>query len=182
MKKRRTAIIAFLLCACLCIGAGYAAATDSLVVNGAANIAAATPEDFNLDVFFTDNISKSTTGTSGTEDVAALDASDTSKDTVTITVNSLKTVGEIATFNFEIENSGAETNSTVSLAVTAKSASDPTLLEILGTLGQHTLAPGQKTTLTVTVKLLRVPAETITNSAITLTVTASQVATATTGA
>ena len=34
MKKRRFAIVAFLLCACICLGVGYAALTDTLTING----------------------------------------------------------------------------------------------------------------------------------------------------
>ena len=182
MKKRRTAIIAFILCACLCIGMGYAAATDSLVINGSANVAPATNEDFNKDVFFTSANVTSTTGTSGAADEAKLDENDPDKDTAIMTINSLKLVGEIATFTFEIKNEGDETNSTVALQVTSKTVADPTLFEVVGTLASHSIAPDQTTTLTVTVKLLRVPAENITGSSVAVTVTATQVATASTGA
>ena len=181
MKKRRTAIIAFILCACLTIGAGYAAATDNLVVNGKANVAPATDADFNKDVYFTSAAAASSTGTSGIADEAKLDENDPDNDTAVLTINSLKLVGETATFTFEIENSGSETNSTVALQVTSKTVADPTLFEVNGALGQHSLAPGQTTTLTVTVKLLRVPAETITGSSVAVTVTATQVATANKG-
>ena len=170
MKKRRTAIIAFLLCACLAIGAGYATVTDTLVVNGTANVKQATADDFDLDVYFTGTPTVTTTG-EGDEDSIAIDAEN--NDLATITVNSLQTVGDVATFTIEIENSGATTNSTATLLAT-KTVADPSLLEVMCTLGTHSLAPGNKTTLTITVKLLRVPATDIANSTIAVTVNATQ--------
>lgn len=48
MKKRRLVIVAFLLCACMVIGIGYAAVSRSLYVLGTINIA-----NSNIDVVFT---------------------------------------------------------------------------------------------------------------------------------
>ena len=49
MKKRRIAIAAFLLCACMLIGVGFAAISRELYVVGTVNVANST-----LDVFFID--------------------------------------------------------------------------------------------------------------------------------
>ncbi len=171
MKNRRTAIIAFLLCACLAIGAGYATVSDNLVVNGQGNVKAATADDFNLDIYFTGTPTKTTTGTSGEADEVAIDPAD--NDTATMTINSLKTVGEVATFTFDIHNAGTETNSAATLLAT-KTVGDPSLFEVMCTLGTHSLAPGATTTLTVTVRLLRVPAADIADSAVSVTVEATQ--------
>lgn len=61
MKKRRTAIVAFLLCAVLCLAVGYATLTDTLYLNG--NVSADNkgaigpdgpkiPETFDANVYF----------------------------------------------------------------------------------------------------------------------------------
>ena len=172
MKNRRTAIIAFLLCACLAIGAGYATVSDSLVVTGKGNVKAATADDFNLDIYFTGTPTKTTTGTSGAADEVAIGTGE-ENDTATMIINSLKTVGEIATFTFDIFNAGDETNSAATLLAT-KTVGDPSLFEVMCTLSTHSLSPDSTATLTVTVKLLRVPATDIVDSAVSVTVQATQ--------
>lgn len=53
MKKRRTAIVAFLLIAVLTIGVGYAAINDTLYVSGTAKASSAeADEHFDLNVYF----------------------------------------------------------------------------------------------------------------------------------
>ena len=68
MKKRRTAIVAFLLCAVLCLAVGYAALTDTLYLNGTVSAdnkgydpdgpdgpdGPKIPETFNANVYFSD--------------------------------------------------------------------------------------------------------------------------------
>ena len=61
MKKRRTAIVAFLLCAVLCLAVGYAALTDTLYLNGTVSAdnqgdngpdGPKIPETFDANVYF----------------------------------------------------------------------------------------------------------------------------------
>lgn len=106
MKNRKTVIVAFLLVAAMLLGVGYAALSDDLYVNGTLTLDANKLADtFDKEVYFT-NEGKQTTGTTGTEDTIAIgvDANGDEKDKVTFVVNSLKAVGEVATFTFKIQN------------------------------------------------------------------------------
>ncbi len=80
MKNRRIAITAFLLCACLLIGVGYAGLVDDLIVNSKVTLTAAGASDeFSEDVYFV--------SADGTNCSAALDHTDSTKDTVLVTIN-----------------------------------------------------------------------------------------------
>ncbi len=54
MKNRKLAIVAFVLCASLVIGLGYAAVTNVLDIQGSASVSASVAEEeFNEDIYFT---------------------------------------------------------------------------------------------------------------------------------
>ncbi len=93
MKKRRIAIVAFLLCACMVIGLGYAAISRTLTVNANAHGIAGT-----LDVYFTE-------ATKGANCVnAKLDGDENAALSATFTTTDLTTVGASATATFKITN------------------------------------------------------------------------------
>ena len=53
MKNRKTVVVAFLLCAVLLLGVGYAALSDTLDITGSADVnQSAAEEAFNEDVYF----------------------------------------------------------------------------------------------------------------------------------
>lgn len=106
MKNRKTVIVAFLLVAAMLLGVGYAALSDDLYVNGTLKLDADKLADtYDKEVYFTD-ANKETTGTTNVEDTISIgaDTNGDANDKVTFEVNSLKTVGEKATFTFKIQN------------------------------------------------------------------------------
>ena len=115
MKNRRTIVMAFLLCACLIVGMGYAAVTDTLTIGGTANISADQADiDFDADVYF----SKATDVMSGTN--VKLGTATIGNATATATDNGVN--DHIA---FTIDNSGdnagfAVVNNTATFTVTVK--------------------------------------------------------------
>lgn len=69
MRNRKTIIVAFLLLACMLIGVGYAALTDTLSVKGSAILTkAGAEEEVNEDIYFTNVV--------GTNCAANVDAQD----------------------------------------------------------------------------------------------------------
>ena len=92
MKKRRLAIVAFLLCACVGLGIGYAALSDSLTINGDVTVK---PHAADFKVHFTEvkNSAKTTT-TIQTDTTVA-----------TFTSTQLQAAGESAFAIIEVKNS-----------------------------------------------------------------------------
>ena len=96
MKKRKSALVAFLLAAVTGIGIGYAAVSDNLFVSG--TIAVTTDgasEAFNEDVFFA-----SVDSTNCTAHI------DTDNDRIDASVTGLKGIGDTATITATIHNVG----------------------------------------------------------------------------
>jgi len=98
MKKRKSALVAFLLAAVTGIGIGYAAVSDKLFVAG--TIAVTTDgasEAFNEDVYFAsvDNVTNCT---------AHIDDAD--KDRIDSSITGLKGIGDTATITATIHNVG----------------------------------------------------------------------------
>lgn len=169
MKKRRTAIIAFLLCACLCIGAGYAALTDNLFIKGEATLATTEAQkDFDEDVYFTQENTKvkATTGTSGIQDTVTVGATD--NDSVTFYVKSLatsnETLQESVTFQIEIYNAGnAGYDAIVSLDTGYPTTTNSAFFDITYAMPNgNRVEIGEKLLVEVTVTLLKNPTENLT--------------------
>ncbi len=81
MKKRRIIITAFILCASLVIGIGYATITGNLYINGTATFKGSVALDEQVAVGFT----ASKTGTNCTD--ASIDTSDKTKANITVVFN-----------------------------------------------------------------------------------------------
>ena len=108
MKNRKTIIVAFLLVAALCLGIGYAALTDTLNINGTANISKSAAEtEFDEDVYFT---SASGNGCSA----AIADGNKPDAATLTIT-DGIGVLGDYVTATYTVQNEG-EKPVTVSIA------------------------------------------------------------------
>ena len=106
MKSRRIVVTAFLLCACLIIGVGYAALNDDLVVKGTGLLSEGMADtEFEKDVYFKEV-------TTRTNCTAVIDASDTTGDTVVITISDttskMAVKGNTATVTLVVANDSLE--------------------------------------------------------------------------
>ena len=101
MKNRKTIVVAFMLCAVMLLGVGYAALTDVLDITGSVDVnQSAAEEAFNEDIYFSAAVANGI----GTPNTASVNADN--KDKASFTVNSLKGAGDTATFTFTIVNDG----------------------------------------------------------------------------
>lgn len=96
MKNRRLVVAAFLLIAVICIGTAYAAVTDLLDIQGAANVSAA-----NVNSSFDDGIYFSDATAEKTGDTATVSSTN---DKATFSANGLTVKGDTASFTFTIKN------------------------------------------------------------------------------
>jgi hypothetical protein len=103
MKKRKSALLGFLLAAVMGIGVGYATVSQVLDITGTAVVSEKQATDaFDEDIFF----SNVTTGTSASESYTARVNAD-NNDKITFTVESLADLNDSITFTATIANSGA---------------------------------------------------------------------------
>lgn len=98
MKNRRNIIVAFLLCACMIVGVGYAAFSDVMDITGTTEMKADEVADGNI--IFT----KATAAKQG--DIATVNA--TNKDKASFTVTTVVSAGEQSDFDFEITNTNSK--------------------------------------------------------------------------
>ena len=155
MKRRRTLVISLLLVAALCLGIGYAALSDTLDINGSADVnQSAAEEAFNEDIYFSAAVANQTGNT------ATLDPTD--NDMASFAANTLKTKGDQVTFTFTIKNDG-DLDALVTPSFASDGNTNPTYFKISSDwAGQaRTIKAGQSDTYTVTVELLATPTETI---------------------
>ena len=109
MKNRKIAIVAFMLCAALLLGVGYAALSTTLTIDGTAYLKSDVAQDeFEGDITFqsvaaTANTNK-VTPASGVHNTAEID--DASNLTATFVINTLAIDGDTATFTAVIQNTG----------------------------------------------------------------------------
>ena len=159
MKNRRNIIVAFLLCACLIVGVGYAALTDILDVTGSADVnQSAAEEAFNEDIFFSAAVANEAGNT------ASVNADNNDK--ASFTANTLKGKGDKVTFTFTIKNDG-DVNATVTPKLNATLGNtNPEYFSIVSDWDGATkdLAAHSEITYTLTVELLKTPTETISGS------------------
>ena len=99
MKNRKTVVVAFLLCAVMLLGVGYAALTDTLDITGSADVnQSAAEEAFNEDIYFSAAVANETGNT------ASVNADNNDK--ASFTAATLKGQGDKVTFTFTIKNDG----------------------------------------------------------------------------
>ena len=159
MKNRRNIIVAFLLCACLIVGVGYAALTDTLDITGSADVnQSAAEEAFNEDIFFSAAVANQTGNT------ASVNADNNDK--ASFTAATLKGKGDKVTFTFTIKNDG-DVNAEVTPKLNATLGNtNPEYFSIASDWAgeARTLAAHSEITYTLTVELLKTPTETISGS------------------
>ena len=160
MKKKKSFVALALVVAVLVLGVGYALTTIDLKVNGDITVS---PDDSNFDVNFTD-ASITTTGTlTGKTDVATKGDGKIA----TLSVKTLKTVGEKVVAEYTItNNSKAGINATLSnptATQTTDAAKD--YYTVTATLENNdAIAPNGTKKLTVTVELVKAPLEEVTGN------------------
>ena len=159
MKNKRSIIVAFLLCACLIVGVGYAALSDTLDITGSADVnQSAAEEAFNEDVYFSHAVANETGNTAS--------VNGDNNDKASFTAATLKGKGDKVTFTFTIENGGdLEASITPKLNATLGNT-NPEYFSISSDWNGATkiLAAHDSITYTVTVELIKTPTETISGS------------------
>ena len=156
MKNRKTIVVAFMLCAVMLLGVGYAALTDVLDITGSADVnQSAAEESFNEDIYFSAAVANQTGNT------ASVNADNNDK--ATFTANTLKGKDDKATFTFTIVNEG-DLDAKVTPAISSNTNS--TYFDIASDWAGATkdLVAGGSLTYTVTVTLKETPVETISGS------------------
>lgn len=164
MKKRKTAILAFLLCAAVGLGVGYAAVSEKLNISGTG---AATPSATNYVVKFKDEapVTDKTKAPAG----ATVTATRTGDLAATFDVSGLTTKGEYVTATYIIENHSTEFKANVKTATVQKSSSDTSVFTsdyftVTADLTAKTLAAKSgetidSTSVTVKIELAKTPTE-----------------------
>lgn len=160
MKKKKSFIALALFVAVLVLGVGYALTTIDLKVNGDITVS---PDDSNFDVNFTDAKITTTGSLAGQTDVATKGDGKTA----TLSVKSLKTVGEKVVAEYTItNNSKAGINATLSnptATQTTDAAKDYYTVTV--TLADtNPIAPNGTKKLTVTVELVKAPLDEVTGA------------------
>ena len=160
MKKKKSFVALALVVAVLVLGVGYALTTIDLKVNGDITVS---PDDSNFDVNFTD-AKITTTGTlAGQTDAAAKGDGKTA----TLSVKSLKTVGEKVVAEYTItNNSKAGINATLSnpTATQTNDAAKDYYTVTAELADNNAIAPTGTKKLTVTVELVKAPLEEVTGA------------------
>ena len=114
MKKRRIAIAAFLLCAVLVMGVGFAAVADNLNISGAARATSdQTATVFDDRVKFTNAVRLSGNGSATGTDT--IEITGTQQDAIEFHVNTLALINEQTTFKITITNSSKQYDAIISL-------------------------------------------------------------------
>ena len=151
MKNRRNLIVAFLLCACLIVGIGYAALTDTLRIDGTAAV-----KHENANNVFDGSVMWDTTITNGKNQLDTVEYG-SDADTATITVNSLTVEGSTAVFELKIINKYQEAIYVTPTIDATSSLYDPTLIGLSSNwLSQtHEIAAESEITYVLTVECLR---------------------------
>ena len=153
MKTKRTAVVAFLLCAIMAIGIGFAAINKNLEINANANLGM---DATGFSVAFVQS-DCTVTGTDETSTIAV--GTDTT--VATFTVNGLKKAGDTVTGTFTVINNSSELYDAVlgTPSVAFGTGENPyrDYISVTTTGPQKTiLAQNETTTFTVTVKLTKV--------------------------
>lgn len=153
MKKKKSFVALALVVAVLVLGVGYALTTIDLKVNGDITVS---PDDSNFDVNFTD--AKITTAGTLTGKTDTADKGNGK--TATLSVKTLKTVGEKVIAEYTItNNSKAGINATLSNPTATQTNDDAKdYYTVTATLADtNSIVPNGTKKLTVTVELVKAP-------------------------
>lgn len=150
MKNRKTVVVAFLLVAIMILGVGYAALSDTFVLNGNATVSKDSATDaFNEDVVLLGIVTSGTgdgaTVVSDVTDIATYGytaSCNVAQDTASYHVYSLKGAGDTKTITFRVKNNG---DVPANLVVAASGADTNNNTEYFTVT--YSLAAGSSTTL-----------------------------------
>ena len=154
MKNRKIAIVAFFLVAVLCIGAGYAAVTDLLDIQGTAEVSQTNAQSaFDANLKFTNAVAN--------QDGNTAQVNPQNNDKASFSANSLKTKDETVTFTFTIANENTDLDASVKPVLSSETNKE--YFQITSSWnGQETIVPAKGTKeYVVTVKLLKQPADVV---------------------
>ncbi len=168
MIKRNKVLVAFMLVAVLCMSIGFAAVSDTLNVSGKLSMDVTNNEiveEFNADVYFK-SVAQPETGVT-----ASVNASDNDLVDIAIDNTVLTKVGDSTVITATIENAGEYA---VTLATpTTSNTAIANYATVTAELAAIELAAGGTTTLTITVKLTAIPAESFNDYAFSAAVVAT---------
>ena len=167
MKNRRNIIVAFLLCACMIVGIGYAAFSDNMDITGTASLNANDIIDGNI--FF-----ESATAEQGSGNTATVNQNN--QDKASFTITNLRTENESTYFTFVVKNTNssahyialrtvAGTVGATNYSITAKMVNDENDSREITNTSEKTLTADdyikinadQTVTITVTVAMTSTP-------------------------
>ncbi len=174
MKKRRTSIIAFLLCACLTIAVGYAALTDTFTITGDAYATTDVAQPaFDKKVYFlAANKGPDSGSSSTTPNEYGVGTAD--PDTAFFNIYSLAKKGESASFTYTIKNESKEY--AAKIVIDTKDSTNSQFYKIVAEFvnGNDTVQTESTIDVIVTVEMLKTPTEDTTGS-FTIVMTATAV-------
>ena len=169
MKNRRSVIIAFLLCASILVGVGYATVTDVLDITGSVDVTKeGAQEAFNHDVYFAESVTVGPTVVNGTSKDGAASGNTSSRnadnpDKVSFTVNSLQGKDDTATFTYTIVNAG-DVDATVTPSISSNTNEEYFDISSSWNGQAQSLAAGTQIDYTITVTLKKTPEDVIAGS------------------
>lgn len=154
MKNRKIAIVAFFLVAVLCIGAGYAAVTDLLDIQGTAEVSQTNAQSaFDENLYFS--------AAEANQDGNTATVNPQNNDKASFSANSLKTKDETVTFTFTITNDNTDLDASVTPRITSETNTE--YFEISSDWAGATkiIEAGTFEKYTVTVKLKKQPVDVV---------------------
>lgn len=161
MKTKRTAVVAFLLCAIMAIGIGFAAISKNLEINGNTNLGINEP-GFSV-AFVSNECSATGTSAAGTQGLGGtIEINSADPSIATFTVNGLKAENDTVTGTFVVENTSSSNylaviaNPVVTKGTQNTYSSYVSITADFAAGAKTTLEQNETTTFTVTVKLLKV--------------------------
>lgn len=169
MKNKKVLMVLLLLIVVLALGIGYALTNTTLLINGTAS---ATAAQENFVVRFEKAQGGTYTAPTNLSNATATVTNDT---TATINVTGLTKVGDKATATYTVENASAGIDASVVAASTVTNTDYFKVTTTGLTSSATTIASGDKTTVTVTVELVKTPIEDQ-EGTVTVTLTATPVA------
>lgn len=151
MKNRKTVVVAFLLCAVMVLGVGYAAIADVLDITGSADVKKENAQaSFDADVYFT----SAALADKNAENTTSINADN--NDEVSFTAKNLKGKGDTAKFVYTIYN-GNDVNAVVTPIISSNTDAEYFGLSSDWNAQPRTIEAGQSMTYTITVTLLKTP-------------------------
>ena len=162
MKKTSKIAIIVVIVGILLLGIGYAAISNIILNIG--GTVTADPSQANFNVRFTE--------VKEVSDTAKVTAGITDDLNATIDVQGLKTLGETVTATYEIENASENLSANLTIETTN---SNTEYFEIESMLAETSLLAKTKTTVTVTVKLIKEPIEESAEATVNVIITANPV-------